>query len=117
MDNNNRRFTIYQQISTVGGKTLQFFAVGSAHYLVVGQQNKLAVYVWDFEAQIFSALQEIPAVDVYNIHIFTSSNGISELLLFRSFFFVFQRQLLTVSLWPVQQFFVAHIFQFIWLSQ
>ena len=72
------RFTIQQQISTVGARSVNFFVVGSTHYLVIGEQDKVSVHAWDTAREDFSMIQHIPAKDVHNVHTYTATTGISE---------------------------------------
>ena len=76
----NSRFTIQQQITTLGARSVRFFVVGSTHYMVIGQQDKVTVHAWNTVRQQFSMIQEIPAKDVNNVHTYTATNGISKYL-------------------------------------
>ena len=82
MDSNNR-FTIHQQIPTVGASSLATFTEKGQYYLVIGNQRdttgvyeqKTIVYQWEEATSLFTPVQELNTVDCQNVHVFYDGNG------------------------------------------
>ncbi len=72
------RFTIHQQISTLGARDVHFFEVGSTHYLLIAEQDHVSLHAWNADTEQFSQIQEIRADNAYHVHTYLATNGVSK---------------------------------------
>ena len=77
MDSNSR-FTIHQQIATLGAQDALFFQIGSITYLSLSQQDKVTIYKWDSDKRAFIEIQSIGIPNPRRMHIYLSASGKSK---------------------------------------